>query len=219
MFGQDINVVGRLYRIHTSVNASSIPMDDQLSEVFEFRFNGSLILSETCHHNGNSSTEKRTIFSYAKIKLPLTCNIRSEKINCDSVKFNSNKPEEIHVLQKRMEVLEEHFEEEKVNINSTKFIKSNLDNEIPPSFTTPFLEKVKLPLIISLAAIAGIIVMCLFGVCLLKSNTTLQPATGNTININNKSTSSNETPVFTMVTPSCPEVPSLITEAPPATSP
>ena len=89
MFGQDINVVGRLCRIHTSVNASSIPTNDQLSEVFEFRFNGSLILSETCHHNGNSSTEKRTIFSYAKIKLPLTCNIRSEKINCDSVKFNS----------------------------------------------------------------------------------------------------------------------------------
>ena len=114
MFGQNINVVGRLCRIHTSVNASSIPTNDQLSEVFEFRFNGSLKLSETCHHNGSSVTEDRTVFSYAKIKLPLTCNIRSEKINCDSVKFNSNKPEEIHVLQKRMEVIEEHFEEQQV---------------------------------------------------------------------------------------------------------
>jgi len=92
------------------------------------------------------------------------------------------------------------------------------DIEIPPSFTTPLLEKIKLPLIISLAAVAGIIVMCLFGVCLMKSNTTLQPATGNTININNESTSKNESPVSIMVTPSCPEVPSLITEAPPATS-
>merc|ERR1712030_27053 len=55
MFGQDINVVGRLCRIHTSVNASSIPSNDQLSEVFEFRFNGSLKLSETCHLNGNAS--------------------------------------------------------------------------------------------------------------------------------------------------------------------
>ena len=155
MFGQDINVVGRLCKIHTSINASSIPSNDKLSEVFEFRFNGSLELSETCHHNGNSSTEKQTIFSYAKIKLPLTCNIRSEKINCDSVKFNSNKLEEIHVLQKRMEVIEEHFEEEKININSTTFIKSNLDTEIPPSVATPLLEKIKLPLIISLAAVAG----------------------------------------------------------------
>ena len=31
MFGQDINVVGRLCRIHTSVNASSIPTNDLLA--------------------------------------------------------------------------------------------------------------------------------------------------------------------------------------------
>ena len=60
-----------------------------------------------------------------------------------------------------MEVIEEHFKEEKININSTTFVKSNLDTEIPPSVATPFLEKIKLPLIISLAAVAGIVFICL----------------------------------------------------------
>ena len=213
MFGQDINVVGRLCKIHESVNASSIPSNDPLFEIFEFEFEGKMTLSETCHPKGAPSTKNRTIFSYAKIKLPLTCNIRSEKINCDSVKFNSNRPEEIHILKHRMEVIEEHFEEEKVNINSTTFIKSNIDAEFPPTVVTPLLEKIKLPLIISLAAIAGLVFICLIGVCMMKSHATLQPATGNTITINNKSTSNNESPVSTMVTPSCP-----IEEAPPANS-
>lgn len=99
MFGQDVNVVCRVCRLHNSVNASSIPSNDALFEVFDFKFEGKMTLSETCHTNGTLSTENRTIFSYAKIKLPLVCNIRSEKINYDSIKFNSNKPEEIHVLQ------------------------------------------------------------------------------------------------------------------------
>ena len=213
MFGQDINVVGRLCKIHKSVNASSIPSNDPLFEIFEFEFNGTMTLSETCHPKGIPSTKNRTIFSYAKIKLPLTCNIRSEKINCDSVKFNSNKPEELHILKHRMEVIEEHFEEEKVNINSTTFIKSNIDAEVPPTVVTPLLEKIKLPLIISLAVIVGLVFMCLIGVCMMKSHAPIQPATGNTITINNKSTSNNESPVSTMVTPSCP-----IEEAPPASS-
>ena len=105
MFGQDINVVGRLCKIHNSINASSIPSNDPLSEIFEFSFTGNLTISETCHSQGAPSTENRTIFSYAKIKLPLTCNIRSDRINCESVKFNTNKPEEMHVLRRHMEVI------------------------------------------------------------------------------------------------------------------
>ena len=216
IFGQDINVVGRVCRIHNSVNASSIPSDDPLSEIFEFSFNGNLTFSETCHSQGAPSTENRTIFSYAKIKLPLTCNIHSDRINCESIKFNSNKPEEMHVLRHRMEVIEEHFEEKKININSTTFIKSDLEAELPPTVATPFMEKIKLPLIISLAAVAGFIFMCLIRVCLMKSHRPAQPGTGNTITINAGSNAHNESPVSTMVTPSCPEAPAHIEEAPPS---
>ena len=204
MFGKNINVVGRSCRVHKSINASSIQSNDPLFEIFEFDFEGNLTFSETCHPKGAPSTINRTIFSYARIKLPLTCSIHSEKINCDSVKFSSNRPEEIHILKHRMEVIEEHFEERKININSTKFIKSNIFAEIPPTFATPLLEKIKWPLIISLAAVTGIIVLCLIGICLMKKNLTNSPAAGNNIIINNKSTSHNVSPVSTIVTPSCP---------------
>ena len=204
MFGKNINVVGRFCRVHKSINASSIQSNDPLFEIFEFDFEGNLTFSETCYPKGAPSTKNRTIFSYARIKLPLTCSIRSEKINCDSVKFSSNRPEEIHILKHRMEVIEEHFEERKININSTQFIKSNIYAEIPPASTTPLLERIKWPLIISLAVVAGIILMCLIGICMMKRNTLTSPAAGNTINITNKSSSHNESPVSTLVTPSCP---------------
>ena len=216
MFGRSINVVGRSCKIHESVNASSIQSNDPLFEIFEFKFKGNLTFSETCHPKGIPSTINKTIFSYAKIKLPLTCSIRSEKINCQSVKFNSNRPEEIHILKHRMEVIEEHFEELKININSTKFITINPFTEIPSAFTTPLLEKVKWPLIISLAAVTGIIILCLIGVCLVKKNITNPPTAGNNIIITNKSTSTNMSPLSTIVTPSCPPAETSISEnAPP----
>ena len=96
--------------------------------------------------------------------------IHSEKIECNSVQFNSNRPEEIHILKHRLEVIEEHYEEKKININSTKFVKSNLFAEIAPTMVTPLLEKVKWPLIISLAAVTGIICLSLIGTCLVKKN-------------------------------------------------
>ena len=94
-----------------------------------------------------------------------------------------------------MEVIEEHFEEKKININSTEFVKSNLIAEIPSTLATPLFEKIKWPLIISLAAVTGIIFLSLIGTCLVKRNKS--PAAGNSIIINNKSSS-------TVVTPSCP---------------
>ena len=210
MFGQDINVVGRMCKIHNSVNASSIPSDDALFEVFDFKFEGKLTLSEVCHINGTISTENRTIFSYAKIKLPLVCAIRSEKVNCDLIKIHSNKAEEILISQYRMEIIEEHFEEKKVNINSTTFVSSNIEAEIPSTVSTPFLEKIKWPLIASLAAVVFIIFLGLIGICMMKSHATMQPTGGNSIIINNKSTSQNESPVSvnTMVTPTSPPAPS-----------
>ena len=46
MFGQDINVVGLVCKIHNSVNASSTNSTDALFEVFTFKFEGNLTITE-----------------------------------------------------------------------------------------------------------------------------------------------------------------------------
>jgi hypothetical protein len=96
-----------------------------------------------------------------------------------------------------MEVIEEHFEERKININSTEFVKSNLIAEIFTTLATPLFETIKWPLIISLAAVTGIIFLSLIVTCVVKKSTTNSPAASNNITITNKSSS-------TVVTPSCP---------------
>ena len=48
MFGRDIHVIGRICRIHNSVNATSSPSADPLFEDFNFQFEGNMTLKETC---------------------------------------------------------------------------------------------------------------------------------------------------------------------------
>jgi hypothetical protein len=170
MFGQDINVVGRVCTIHNSVNASSSASTDALFEVFSFQFEGNLTITETCPMNGTLSSQIWTFTSQAKLKLPLVCSLHSLKVNCDSVKLHSSRTEEIHLSQYRMEIIEHHLEEKKININSTIFVKSNIDSEqnsLPA--TTSLLERIKWPLIGSLAAIAFLIFFGLLIICLLKN--------------------------------------------------
>ena len=42
MFGQDIHMVGRMCKIHSSVNATSSPTQDALFEEFNFQFEGNI---------------------------------------------------------------------------------------------------------------------------------------------------------------------------------
>ena len=160
MFGQDIHVVGRVCTIHNSVNASSTTSNDALFEEFTLQFEGNMTIIETCPLNGTTVSQNWTFAYQAKLKLPLVCSIQSEKVNCDAIKFQSSKVKEIHLTHYRMEVLEQHLEEEKINVNSTVFIRSNieLEEKILPASTT-FLEKMKWPIIGSLVAIASLISM------------------------------------------------------------
>ena len=113
---------------HNSVNASSSASTDALFKVFNFQFAGNLTITETCPMNGTFSSQIWTFMSQAKLKLPLVCSLRSIKINCDSVKLHSSRTEEIHLSQYRMEIIEQKLEEEKIKINSTIFVKSNIDS-------------------------------------------------------------------------------------------
>merc|ERR1712030_157608 len=93
MFGQDINVVGRVCKIHNSVNASSTASTDALFEVFNFQFEGNLTVTEVCPMNGTMNSQIWTFTSQAKLKLPSVCSLRSSKINCDSIKLHSSRTE------------------------------------------------------------------------------------------------------------------------------
>ena len=113
----------RTCKIHNSVNASSTASTDALFEVFNFQFEGNLTITEVCPMNGTLNSQIWTFTSQAKLKLPLVCSLRSNKINCDSIKLHSSRTEEVHLSQYRMEIIEQHLEEEEININSTIFCK------------------------------------------------------------------------------------------------
>jgi len=148
MFGQDIHVVGRFCTIDKSVNASSTISNNTLFEEFTLQFDGNITMVETCPLNGTTVSETWAFNKMAKLKLPLVCSIRSEKVNCNAIKFQSSKIKEIHLTQYRMEVLEQHFEEDKLNINSTVFIRSDIGAEEKSlSNSSPFLERMKWPII------------------------------------------------------------------------
>ena len=220
MFGQDIHVVGRVCTVHNSVNASSTASNDALFEEFSFQFEGNLTVIETCPLNGTTISQNWTFSSQAKLKLPLVCSLRSDKINCDSIKLQSSKTKELHMKHYRMEVIEQHLEEEKIDVNSTVFIRSNIKQEenAPPT-STSFLEKMKWPLIGTLAAIASLIFIGLVFICQLKNPS----SSGVSVEINNAATSNNESPICTSevsnqynqyYTPSLPSAPQFQEEAP-----
>ena len=134
MFGQTIHVVGRTCRIHKSVNATSSPSADALFEDFSFQFEGNIMITETCPFNKTWKFFKWTFSSSAKLRLPVVCSLKSTQINCDSVTLRSSQTKAIHLTHYRMQVIEEKVEEEKVSINKTVFIRSEISSE--PHFTS-----------------------------------------------------------------------------------
>ena len=119
-----------------------------------------------------------------------------------------------------MEIIEQHLEEEKININSTIFVKSNIDSE-PTSLpaSTSLLERIKWPLIGSLAANTFLIFLGLIVICLLKNHSN----SGVSVTISNAATSNNDSPICneSVVAPSCPTAFQIqenapIQDAPPA---
>ena len=209
MFGQDIHVIGRICKIHNSVNATSSPSTDALFEESSFQFEGNMTLTENCPMNGTKTSFNWTFVSQAKLRLPMVCSLSSDKINCDSIRLQSSQTKEIHLSHYRMEIVEQKLEEEKININKTVFVKSEVLSEtnILPSAPS-LLDKLKWPLIGTGAAIVMIIILT-SAIILLKNHS----SSGVSVNITNAATSSNESPVCTeafvnqanpIIIPSCP---------------
>ena len=194
MFGQDILMIGRICRIHSSVNATSSSSADALFEDFSFQFEGNLTLTETCPLNGTQTSFNWTFISQAKLRLPIVCSLRSDKINCDSVRLQSGHTKEIHLSHYRMQIVEQKMEEEKININKIIFVKSEIlsDTHITPSAPS-LINMLKWPLIGTGAAVI-LVILLTSAVILIKNRS----SSGVSVTITNAATSSSESPV-------CPE--------------
>ena len=131
MFGQQVHVIERTCKVDKSINSSSIPTGNLLFENYIFHFDGELTLTENCPHKGSIVSKQWTFNSTAQIILPLVCSLNSTKINCDSVSLHSSQTEEIHLEQHHMKVIvREKFEESKVQLNDTSFIRSSVPVKI-----------------------------------------------------------------------------------------
>ena len=160
MFNQEVQIVGRICTVDNSINASSSPSDDALFEIFTLNFNGTLTITENCPINKTIITEQWTFTKMAKIRLPLVCSISSELFNCSSIKFKSSKLKEIHFSNHRLSIKEQHFEEEKIDTNSTIFISSNIElEETTSSSNSSIWGNMKWPIIGSLSAILFLIIL------------------------------------------------------------
>ena len=126
MFGQQTNVIGRSCVVDKSINSTSTPSGNFLFEHYEFNFIGEITLTENCPQNGSIVSQHWTFNSTATIILPLVCSLNSTRINCGSVSLHSSQTEEIKLEQHCMQVIiKENFEETKVQLNETSFIRSS----------------------------------------------------------------------------------------------
>ena len=213
LFGHNINVVGRVCKIHNSINASSKSSPDALFKIFKFEFNGTISVTEVCPGNSTFISQNYNFTTHATIKLPLVCGLQSNLINCDSVNIHSNTAQEIHPTKYRMEIIEQHFEEEKINVNSTVFVRSEIDTDLPAKQnSTPFLDQIKWPIIGALASVTFLIFIGLVAVCLLKNNS----KSGINVNVTNEANSGNGCPISNSIetAPSAPSAPSNCQSAP-----
>ena len=126
MFGSEINIMGRTCIIHDSINATSTPSSDPLFETLNLKFTGNITLNERCPLNGSTYSSQWTFQSQASINLPIVCSLHSERINCSAIKLKSGTTKELHPTHYRMQIIEQAFEKEKIEKNTTKFVKPNI---------------------------------------------------------------------------------------------
>ena len=109
---------------------------------------------------GSRTSLSWTFVSQAKLRLPIVCFLNSDKINCDSINLQSSQTKEIHLSHYRIQIMEQTFEEEKININKTTFVKTNIPSETHITPAAPSLtDTLKWPLIGTGAAAILIIIL------------------------------------------------------------
>ena len=183
LFESSIRIVGKSCSIHVSVNATVSPSPNPLFEDYHFRLPGNLTITETCHTNSTNPSKEWTISSDTKIRLPLSCSLQSTLINCNSIPIQSGDTQVVHFSSHRMRIIEQHWNEEKLDFNETVFARSKItvDSSSDDS-TSSFLEAIenfKIPIIGSggaAIAIAIVIVIIITAIkCQRESNPTPAP--------------------------------------------
>merc|ERR1712237_253131 len=159
LFESRVRIIGRSCSIHISVNATVSPAPNPLFEDFHFRLNSNLTVTETCPSN----TSTWTISSDTKLRLPLGCSLQSTLINCNSVPIQSGDTQVVHFSNHRMQIIEQHWNEEKLNFNETVFARSTVDMDSQANDGSPSLleslDTFKIPIIGAGGAVAIMVIL------------------------------------------------------------
>lgn len=109
---------------------------DFLSDIFLFKFNGTIKLTEVCMTSNGVITSDWEFTEKAHIELPISCSIESDQIKCGALKLTSNKVVTVEVGPTRMrKILKQTVGEDRVKITGKvfrgNFNKSNLFTSRP----------------------------------------------------------------------------------------
>ena len=180
LFESRARIIGRSCSIHISVNATVSPAPNPLFEDFHFRLNGNLTVTETCPSNTSNPSKQWTISSDTKLRLPLGCSLQSTLINCNSIPIQSGDTQVVHFANHRMQIIEQHWNEEKLNFNETVFARSRVDMANQESDDSPSLleslDTFKIPIIGSGGAAAILIILVIIIIAAVKCQKESTPA-------------------------------------------
>ena len=102
LFGENIQVTGRSCEISNEVDTEVEETGDFLTDIFRFSFNGSIKITETCRTSEGTVSKVWTFTDEVHEELPISCDIKSDKIKCGALSLTTNKAVIIDVGQPRM---------------------------------------------------------------------------------------------------------------------
>ena len=183
LFESSARIVGKSCSIHVSVNATVSPSPNPLFEDYHFLLPGNLTITETCLNNSTNPSKEWIISSDTKIRLPLSCSLQSTLINCNSIPIQSGDKQVVHFSNHRMRIIEQHWNEEKLNFNESIFVQSKVEIDISANESTfSFLESLdnhKIPIIGSGGAAVMMVIILIIIITAIKchkgDNTTPTP--------------------------------------------
>ena len=172
LFESSVRIVGRSCSVHISVNATVSPAPNPLFEDFHFQLNDNLTVTETCLSNASNPSKQWIISSDTKLRLPLGCSLKSSLINCNSILIQSGNTKVVHFSSHRMQIIEQHWNEEKLKFNESVFVRSTVESDpltggIAASFMDS-LDTFKIPIIGSGGAAAMIIIIVIISITAIK---------------------------------------------------
>ena len=150
--------------------------------------------------------------------------LQSTLINCNSIPIQSGDTQVIHFSNHRMQIIEQHWNEEKLNFNETVFARSTVDmdnqaNDDSPSLLES-LDTFKVPIIGSGGAVAIMVILVVIIITAIKCQKGSPPASTPVIVQTTATTSpvvsatATASPVVTTAAPSaCPPPPYEVCQA------